>query len=95
MAERFGKSRDRFLELCHAEKGIDTAEKNAAVSEIEVAIRSLCAAEDRVGIDVPKYYYIFGPIYPVGTTPERFIPVTYGFSLKACKVLETLYRRVL
>ena len=82
-AKRFGKNEEKFLSLCKIDEGIEAANKNAAVSEIEVAIRSLCAAEDRAGIDIPKYYYFCSArIFPAGTIPALSIPVTYGFSLK-------------
>jgi para-nitrobenzyl esterase len=68
----FGTRSGEFLELCHADRGLEAANKNATVSELEVACRSLAAAEGRAGSKVPVYYYVFGPSMPGWDNPGAF-----------------------
>lgn len=60
----YGNEVPKILKLCHADEGIEAVKKYSSVSETDVAIRSLCAAEDRAGLNIPKYYYLFGPTIP-------------------------------
>ena len=68
----YGDKAQRILELCHADEGIEAVKKYAAVSETDVAIRSLCEAEDRSGVNIPKYYYLFGATIPGWDHPGAF-----------------------
>jgi len=79
MALRFGRNAERFLALCHIDEGIEAANRYSAVSEIEVAIRTLCAAEDRAGLNIPKYYYLFGAAIPGWDDPGAFHSVDLWF----------------
>jgi para-nitrobenzyl esterase len=69
---RYGDKAQRILELCHADEGIEAAKKYSAVSETDLAIRSLCAAEDRAHRSIPKYYYLFGATIPGPDHPGAF-----------------------
>ncbi len=69
---RYGDQSQRILDLCHAEEGIEAVKKYSSVSETDVAIRSLCAAEDRASLNIPKYYYLFGPTIPGWDHPGAF-----------------------
>ena len=71
-AEFFGKDADKFLDYIHLEEGVDAANKNATISEIEIACRALATVEDRRGSDVPIYYYVFGPTMPGWDNPGAF-----------------------
>lgn len=68
----YGEKAKRICELCHADEGIEAIKKYSATSETDVAIRSLCAAEDHAGISVPKYYYLFGSTLPGWDHPGAF-----------------------
>lgn len=68
----YGEKAARILELCHAEEGLEALAKHAAVNEIEVALRSLFAAEERAGCAAPRYAYVFGVDLPGFDHPGAF-----------------------
>lgn len=72
MIKCYGDKAQRILELCHADEGVEAIEKYAAVNETEVAVHSLCVAEDRAGKNIPKYYYQFGASIPGYDNPGAF-----------------------
>ncbi|WBY64079.1 MAG: Carboxylic ester hydrolase [Thermocaproicibacter melissae] len=69
---RYGDKAERICEICHADEGIEAIQKYSVISELDVAMRSLCAAEDRAGITIPKYYYLFGSRMPGWDNPGAF-----------------------
>jgi len=62
--QMFGERAEKFISLCRIEEGIDAVNNTAFVNKLQCGIQSLCAAEERAGSNVPKYYYVFGPHIP-------------------------------
>ena len=60
--EAFGDKADEFLALCGDD--LEEANKRTIMSGIEVAMRSIRKREEKLGMDIPYYCYLFDPEMP-------------------------------
>lgn len=70
--EKFGDRAQEYLDLIHAEDGLEAAKENGLVSSVELGIRKMCSLLEKAGAKQPCYVYEFGPEIPGEDNPGAF-----------------------
>ena len=70
--EKFGDRAQEYLDLIHAEDGLEAAKENGLVSSVELGIRRMCSLLEKAGAKQPCYVYEFGPEIPGEDNPGTF-----------------------